>query len=109
MIIKYYGIFDSAAGECISMLPSKNDEVAKRSVAHIVREPGFDRIAGRDYVLEHLFDIDTESRQIVDNTVSVICSFGAEVAIIEQEEKEAKLMKMLELQSQAIKQEGEKK
>lgn len=109
MIVKYYGIFDGAAQECISIMPSKNDEVAKRSVAHIVREPGFDRIAGRDYVLEHLFDIDTETRQVVDNTVSVICSFGAEVAEIEQEEKEAKLMKMLELQAASIKQEGESK
>lgn len=109
MIVKYYGIFDSAAQECISIMPSKNDEVAKRSVAHIVREQGFDRIAGRDYVLEHLFDIDTETRQIVDNSVSVVCSFGQEVAQLEQEEKEAKLMRMLELQSQSQVKEKNKK
>lgn len=95
MIVKFYGIFDTAAGECVRQITSKNDETAKRAVSYIVREKGFDRIAGRDYVLEHLYDFDTETRLIVDNTIVVVGNFGQALAEVEAEEKLEQLQEAL--------------
>lgn len=105
MIVCYYGIYDTKAEECIRMLPSKNDETAARAVKYIVREKGFDRIAGRDYVLEHLFDIDTDSRKIVDNDVHVVASFGSELADLEVEEKQAQLLAAIQQPQPELKEE----
>ena len=95
MIVKTYGVFDTIAEECIKIITSKNDDTAKRAVEYIVREKDFDKIAGRDYVLEHLYDFDTESRLIVDNSVHVVANFGQALAAFEAEQQLAKAQELI--------------
>lgn len=86
MIIKTYGIYDAAGKEFISTFTSKNDETAERSAKYIVRDKGFDRIAGRDYVIQHVFDFDNETGIVVDNNIRMICPLGPEIDNLKIEE-----------------------
>lgn len=95
MIIKTYGLFDGVAKTYVRTFTSTNDETAQRAVKYIVREQGFDKIAGRDYVVTHLYDMDTETGAIVDNSVHTICSMANEIEALEAEQKQAMLDEFL--------------
>lgn len=88
MIVKTYGLFDGVAKEYVRTFTAKNDEVAQRSAKYIVREPNFDSIAGRDYIITHLFDFESSTGQVVDNDIRVICNLAQEIEIFEKEKKE---------------------
>lgn len=96
MNVLTYGLYDSVAKEYIRTFTAKNDDVAQRAAEYIVREPNFDKIAGRDYVINFLYAFDSETGLIVDNNIHVICSLGTALAALEAEEKENKIMEALE-------------
>lgn len=97
MIVMTYGIYDAAAKEFVRTFVAKNDDVAKRSCKYIVREQGFDRIAGKDYVVQHLHDMDSETGLIVNNEVRLVCPLASEIAELEAEEA-VKREQMMRLQ-----------
>lgn len=76
MILRTYGIFDGVLGEYCRTFNAKNDEEAKRASEYIVREKGFDDIAGKDRVINYLYSMDTETGVITDNSVHVICNLS---------------------------------
>lgn len=94
MIVKTYGIFDSAAKEYVRTFTAKNDEVAERSVKYIVRDPGFDKIAGKDYVVQHLYDFDSETGVILDNSITLVCNMASAIdeAVAEERVKREEVM-----------------
>lgn len=96
MQVRYYGLFDSCAKEYIRTFTSKNDDTAQRAAEYIVREPNFDRIAGRDYVINYLYTFESDSGLIVDNSIHVICSLGQSLAAFEAEENQKKALAALE-------------
>jgi len=85
MVVKVYGLFDSVAKEFIKTFDCKNDEMADRCAHHIVRAPDFDKITGKDMIIEHVYDFDTATGAIVNNDVRVVCSLANAMALFEQE------------------------
>jgi hypothetical protein len=96
MQVRFYGLFDGVQKEYVRTFTFKNDEVAQRGCEYIVREPNFDKIAGRDYVLQYLYTWDSESGLVIDNNISTICSLGQALATFEAEQKEEKILSLLE-------------
>ncbi len=89
MIVMYYGLYDQVAKEFINIFTSKNDETAQRAAHYVVRAQDFDRIAGRDYVIQHIFDIDTQNGVIVNNDVRFIVGLASALDAYLVELKEA--------------------
>lgn len=87
MIVKTYGLYDGKAKEFVSTFTSRNDETAERSAKYIVREKGFDKIAGRDYIIQHVFDFDSATGLITDNSVRAVCNLNDAINEFEDELK----------------------
>lgn len=97
MIVRYYGIKDTIQKEYVRTITSQNDAVAERAVQYIVRDPNFDRIAGKDYVLDYIYSFDSVTGEILDNNLRLICSFASalnaflfEEAMKKEEKEEVK-------------------
>lgn len=86
MLVHIYSLFDSVAKEHIRTLYSKDDATAERSCEYIVREPNFDKIRGKDLVLCHAYDFDTETGKVSNNDVRTICSIASKMAAFEVEQ-----------------------
>ena len=95
MLVLTYGLYDSIAKEYVRTFTSKNDDVAQRAADYIVREPNFDKIAGKDFVINYLYTMDTESGVIVDNNIHVVCALAGALANFENEVREQKLIDAL--------------
>lgn len=96
MILKTYALFDSVVGEYVRTFTAKNDEEAKRAAEYIVREKGFDDIAGKDRSINYLYSLDTETGSITDNSVHSVCVLATFIEARKHDELEdvirAKLM-----------------
>lgn len=107
MLLLTYGLFDGVAKEYVRTFTSKNDDVAQRAADYIVREPNFDKVAGKDMIINYLYTMDTETGVIVDNNIHTICSLGTALSNFENETREARMMELLEkAQSKEEKQDG---
>lgn len=74
MKIKTYGLYDKVALQFVRTFTAKNDDDAARAAKYIVREKNFDPIAGLDYEIKHLYDMDTETGIVSDNDVTFVAS-----------------------------------
>lgn len=74
MNIKTYGLYDTVAQQFVRTFTAKNDDDANRAAKYIVREKDFDPIAGLDYEIKHLYDMNTETGVVSDNDVKFIAS-----------------------------------
>ena len=92
MIIKTYGLYDSVAKEYVRTFISKDDAVAERSWKNIVRDPSFDSIAGKDYVVVHLYDMDSATGIVSNNDCKTICAMATFMAEYEAEKLQQKLI-----------------
>lgn len=79
MLLKNYGVFDSVQGEYVRTFTAKNDDEAKRAADYIVREQGFDDIAGKDRSIHYLFSLDTDTGVISDNSVHMVCNLATSI------------------------------
>ena len=86
MIAKTYGIYDSVQEEYVQTFTAKNDDDAKRSAAVIVRSQGFNEQTYKDRSIHHIYDFDTVTGQVVDNSVRQVLIFAT---VIEQAKQEA--------------------
>lgn len=88
MILKTYGIFDGVSGEYVRTFVAGNDDEAKRAAEYIVRDKGFDDISGKDRSIHHLYNVDTGTGQVVDNSVYMICNLSTYIENRKREEVE---------------------
>lgn len=70
---KTYGLYDKVAKGYVRTFIAHNDDDAARACHYIVREKNFDPIAGVDMEVHHLYDFDTETGKITNNTITMIC------------------------------------
>ena len=88
MIVKTYGIYDAIQEEYVRTFTASNDADAKRTASQIVRTQGFDDVQYKDRSINHLFDFDSATGQITNNTVTQIFIFATAIAERKQEEME---------------------
>lgn len=88
MIVKNYGIFDSIQEEYVRTFVAANDADAKRSAELIVRSQGFDSKTYKDRSIVHLFDFDSVTGLICDNTVRQVYLFATAIQEYDQEKLE---------------------
>lgn len=86
MQLKNYGIYDSVSGEYVRTFTAKNDDEAKRAADYVVREQGFDDIAGKDRSIHYLFTLDTDTGKITDNDVHIVCNLATSIEARKTEE-----------------------
>lgn len=95
MNVKTYGIYDSVQEEYVRTFTATNDADAKRTASLIVRSQGFNDKEYVDRSIHHLFDFDTATGQITDNTVRQIFLFATAIEDRKNEQLEAAVKEKL--------------
>lgn len=95
MIVKNYGIFDSVQNEYVRTFSAANDADAKRSADIIVRSQNFDDKTYNDRSIHHLFDFDSVTGLITDNTVYQVFNFATAIESRKRDDLELQVREKL--------------
>lgn len=95
MKVKTYGIFDSIQEEYVQTFTAANDADAKRQAALIVRSPNFNDKQFADRSIHHLYEWDSATGQVTDNTIRQVFLFSTAIAERKQEDLEKAVQEKL--------------